>query len=104
LPKKHEIQFLEEIHSKIINYLAKPENNFEDINEFSDKPSLIKHLELKTPTELNKINEIIDKYLSSALRTDSTNFYNQLYSGFSSMGYIGELIATVKTWLDNTKE
>ena len=95
MPKKHEIQFLEEIHSKIVNYLAKPENSFEDINEFSNKPSLIKHLELKTPTELNKINEIIDKYLSSALRTDSTNFYNQLYSGFSSMGYIGELIATV---------
>ena len=95
MPKKYEIQFLKRIHSKIIDYIAKPKDNVKDINEFPDKPSLIKHLELNTPTELNKINEIIDKYLSSAIRTDSPNFYNQLFSGFSTMGYIGEMIATI---------
>ena len=95
MPKKNEIQFLEEVQSKIIDYLAEPQNNVQDINEFPDKPSLTKHLDLKTPTKLKKINEIIDKYLSSALRTDSPNFYNQLFSGFSTMGFIGEMIATI---------
>ena len=95
MPKKHEIQFLEEVQSKIIDYLAEPQNNVQDINDLPDKPSLTKHLDLKTPTKLKKINEIIDKYLSSALRTDSPNFYNQLFSGFSTMGFIGEMIATI---------
>ena len=63
MPKKHEIQFLEKVQSKIIDYLAEPQNNVQDINEYSDKPSLTKHLDLKTPTNSPDFLSITSKIL-----------------------------------------
>ena len=37
----------------------------------------------------------IDRYLESSINTASTRFYNQLFSGFSSMGYLGEVITSL---------
>ena len=95
MPNNQEIKLIEDLHNKIINYLLEPDKKLNSINQINKKPSLINYLEIEKPIDLDNINNLIDKYLDSAIRTNSTNFYNQLFSGFSTMGYIGELIATV---------
>ena len=49
-------------------------------------------LDINTPSSLSEMESHIDRYLESSVNTASTRFYNQLFSGFSSMGYLGEVI------------
>ena len=95
MPNQNEIQLLQQIHDKVIDYLmyhdgvvVNPHPTPEDIYKFMN-------LDLGQPNELEDIRMIIDKYLAYAVRTDSPNFYNQLFSGFSPLGYIGEVIAAL---------
>ena len=95
MPTQNEIKLLQQINDKIINYLThqdsvivKPDHNIDSLNKLFD-------FDLGKSHKLEDISLIIDKYLASAVRTDSPNFYNQLFSGFSPLGYIGEMIATL---------
>ena len=95
MPNRNEIQFLREIHDKIIDHLLNPDKVIVKPNSTPENIYRSNDLDLGDPIDLEDIKEIIDNYLASSIRTDSTNFYNQLFSGFSPMGYIGEMIATI---------
>ena len=50
---------------------------------------------LDEPNDHDSIESLIDQYLKSAVDTSSPHFYNQLFSGFSTMGYLGEIISSM---------
>ena len=95
MPNRNEIQFIQEIHDKIIDHLLNPDKVIVKPNSTPENIYRSNDLEIGDPIDLEDLKEIIDNYLASSIRTDSTNFYNQLFSGFSPMGYIGEMIATI---------
>ena len=73
-----ETQLIKNIHDQIINYLkdqnkniglTKPNVSIENLNEEFD-------ISLDESTNFDGIKEIIEKYLSLAVKTGSTNFYN----------------------------
>ena len=95
MPNRNEIQFIQEIHDKIIDHLLNPDKVIVKPNSTPENIFRSNDLDLGDPIDLEDIKIIIDNYLTSAVRTDSPNFYNQLFSGFSPLGYIGEIIATI---------
>tara|TARA_B100001996_G_scaffold130988_1_gene99563 strand:- start:5628 stop:7040 length:1413 start_codon:yes stop_codon:yes gene_type:complete len=90
-------QLIKDIHDQIINYLddqnknvglTKPNVSIENLNKEFD-------ISLDESTNSDGIKQIIEKYLTLAVKTGSTNFYNQLFSGFSVTGYLGEIITAL---------
>ena len=85
-------KLLNDIHSKIIEYLdaqkIKPTNTIEEIRSNMD-------ISLGNSSDFDQIRTLVDKYLDYAVKTNNTQFYNQLFSGFSVTGYIGELISII---------
>ena len=91
MASKKEIKFIKEIHDLVIKYLinqndelVKPEINQTELD-----------FKLGDKTELREIREFIELYLSKSVKTDSSKFYNQLFSGFSPTGYLGEVLTTL---------
>jgi len=91
LPKDQE-KLLNDIHSRVIEYLndieIKPIKTGKEIKSEID-------LSIGNSSDLNQIKVLFDKYLEHSTKTNSPQFYNQLFSGFSTTGYIGELLATI---------
>jgi glutamate/tyrosine decarboxylase-like PLP-dependent enzyme len=91
LPKNQE-KLLNDIHSRVIEYLndinIKPNKTEKEIRSNID-------LSIGTSSDLNQIKTLFDKYLEHSTKTNSPQFYNQLFSGFSTTGYIGELLSTI---------
>ena len=91
LPKDQE-KLLNDIHSRAIEYLndieIKPSKTGKEIKSEID-------FSIGNSSDLNQIKVLFDKYLEHSTKTNSPQFYNQLFSGFSTTGYIGELLATI---------
>ena len=91
LPKNQE-KLLNDIHSRVIEYLndieIKPNKTEKEIRSEID-------LSIGNSSDLNQIKVLFDKYLEHSTKTNSPQFYNQLFSGFSTTGYIGEILATI---------
>ena len=85
-------ELLNYIHSKIIEYLdahkIKPTNTMEEIKSDMD-------ISIGNSSDFDQIRNLVDQYLVHEVKTNSPRFYNQLFSGFSVTGYIGELISTI---------
>ena len=85
-------KLLNDIHSKIMEYLdnhkIKPTNTIEEIKSDMD-------ISIGNSSDFGQIRNLVDQYLDHSVKTNSTQFYNQLFSGFSVTGYIGELISTI---------
>ena len=93
----NQTQLIKDIHDQIINYLEDQNKNIG-----LTKPNVsLKHLNKKFDVSLDEatnfdgIKGIIEEYLSLAVKTGSTNFYNQLFSGFSVTGYLGEVLTAL---------
>ena len=93
----NQTKLIKDIHDQIINYLddqnknvglTKPNVSIENLNKEFD-------ISLDKSTNSDGIKQIIEKYLTLAVKTGSTNFYNQLFSGFSVTGYLGEIITAL---------
>ena len=89
MPTSNELKFIQEIHGKLLNYLEKSKDRF--VHPSNKAENLLKEfdLDINAPSSLSEMESHIDQYLESSVNTTSTRFYNQLFSGFSSMGYLG---------------
>ena len=83
---------LHDIHAKVINYL-----NDKNIKPIKSKDDILKdiNIEIGESSDFKKIKLLVDKYLENAVKTNSPQFYNQLFSGFSITSYIGEIISSL---------
>jgi len=90
--KKEEEILLKDIHAKILSYLdnsqIKPIETVENIrNELN--------ITLGSSSDFDHIRTSVDKYLQYSTKTSSSNFFNQLYGGFSITGHIGEMLSSI---------
>ena len=90
-------QLINDIHDRIIEYLKDQDKNIGLTKPNISSEHLYKEFDisLDESTNFDGIKEIIEKYLDLAVKTGSTNFYNQLFSGFSATGYLGEVLTAV---------
>ena len=90
-------QLINDIHDRIVQYLKDQDKNIGLTKPKISPEHLYKEFDisLDESTNFDGIKEIIEKYLTLAVKTGSTNFYNQLFSGFSATGYLGEVITAL---------
>ena len=77
---KNEIQLLRQAHNNVINHLTANDAGKVKQNLTLETIDKLLDFDLGDSSELEDIKIIIDNYLRSAVRTDSPNFYNQLYN------------------------
>ena len=94
LPEK-QLEFIKRIHGVLIDYLDQKENSLVNPSMAHDNPKSGVNFSLDEPNDHDSIESLIHQYLGSAIDTSSPHFYNQLFSGFSTMGYLGEIIASI---------
>jgi len=89
---KEQEALLNDIHSKVLEYLesTKIKSNKTDKEIKADMDISVGNI-----SDFSQIKILVDKYLENSVKTNSPKFYNQLFSGFSVTGYIGELISTI---------
>ena len=95
LTSKSDLKFVEEIHDIIIDYLDKKNNKLVRSLKTIDNLKSNVDFTINDPNSHSSIKILINHYLESAVNTASPHFYNQLFSGFSAMGYIGEIITAI---------
>ena len=90
-------QLINDIHDRIVQYLKDQDKNIGLTKPKIAPENLYKEFDisLDESTNFDGIKEIIEKYLTLAVKTGSTNFYNQLFSGFSATGYLGEVLTAL---------
>ena len=89
---KEQEKLLDDIHSKVIEYLH---NTTIKANKTDSEIKSDMDISIGQSSDFRQIKILVDKYLEHAVKTNSPRFYNQLFSGFSVTGYIGELISTI---------
>jgi hypothetical protein len=76
-----EEKLLNDVHSRVLEYLndidIKPNKTEKEIRSDID-------LTIGNNSDLNQIKVLFDKYLEHSTKTNSPQFYNQLFSGFST--------------------
>ena len=90
--KKEEEILLEDVHAKILSYLDNPQ-----IKPIETVENIRKDLNitLGSSSDFDHIRTSVDKYLQYSTKTSSSNFFNQLYGGFSITGHIGEMLSSI---------
>ena len=92
---ENELNFIKKIHEMLIDYLDHKQNRLVNPSRpYNDLKSQV-NFSLDEPNDHDNIESLIDQYLKSAVDTSSPHFYNQLFSGFSTMGYLGEIISSI---------
>ena len=92
---ENELDFIKKIHEMLIDYLDHKQNSLVNPSRpYNDLKSQV-NFSLDEPNDYDNIESLIDQYLKSAVVTSSPHFYNQLFSGFSTMGYLGEIISSI---------
>ena len=100
----NEIEFIKRIHYKILEYIEKgKEKGFNDLETIDYILSDI-DFSINRPHNLQDMENFIDLYMNHSVNTINTNFYNQLNSGFSPMGYVGEAITGITNNSMDTRE
>jgi len=91
----------ERLVQRINAYLEKARDPSSRVTGFLSPEELRSRLDLNLPEEgcsLDALYRVIDDYLEHAVRTGHTQYFNQLWSGFTLPGFLGEVI----TGLTNT--
>ena len=90
-----ELEFIKRIHEIVLDYLDQRNEGL--INPSKSRYDLQSEVDfsLDKPSSHDKVQSLIEQYISRAVDTSSPHFYNQLFSGFSTMGYLGEVIAAI---------
>ena len=86
---------LNEFFDSVLSYLDKGQQETEIIKPAISQEKIKIIFSLDEPGSTANIKRLIDQYLDSAVRTGHPNFYNQLFSGFSLYGFIGEVITAL---------
>ena len=92
MPTSKELEFIQRIHGKLLDYLI--QNKDEKIHSIISIDDFLSefNFSIARSSDLKELESFIDVYLDSSVNTSSPHFYNQLFSGFSTMGYLGEAI------------
>jgi len=92
MPTSRELEFIQRIHTKLLEYLSR--NNDKMLHSMISIEDILSRFDLtiEGSSDLEDLELFIDGYLELSVKTSSTRFYNQLFSGFSTMGYLGEAI------------
>ena len=92
MPTSRELEFIQRIHTKLLEYLSR--NNDKMVHSMISIEDILSRFDLtiEGSSDLEDLELFIDGYLDLSVKTSSTRFYNQLFSGFSTMGYLGEAI------------
>ena len=92
---ENELDFIKKIHEMLIDYLDHKQNSLVNPSRpYNDFKSQV-NFSIDEPNDHDNIESLIDQYLKSSVDTSSPHFYNQLFSGFSTMGYLGEIISSI---------
>ena len=92
MPTSKELEFIQKIHGKLLDYLI--QNKDKKIHSMISIDDFLSefNFSITESSDLKELEFFIDGYLDSSVNTSSPHFYNQLFSGFSTMGYLGEAI------------
>jgi glutamate/tyrosine decarboxylase-like PLP-dependent enzyme len=86
----------ERLLHRINAYLKKDRDPATPVTGFLSPAEVGRHLDLSLPEagcSLDELYRAIDDYLEHAVRTGNTQYFNQLWSGFTLPGFLGEVIA-----------
>ncbi|MDG1545185.1 MAG: pyridoxal-dependent decarboxylase [Candidatus Poseidoniia archaeon] len=89
---KEEEILLKDVHAKILSYLDNPQiKPIETVENIRNNLNIT----LGSSSDFDHIRTSVDKYLQYSTKTSSSNFFNQLYGGFSITGHIGEMLSSI---------
>ena len=87
---------LQKIYDRVKNYLRENEDEKVPVIDYHTPASLRRKINASIDEEGvdgTELLKLVDDYLKYSVRTGKVNFFNQLFSGFSTPGYIGDVIA-----------
>ncbi len=93
-----ELRVDERLLRRINAYLERIRSPETPVTGFLPPAELRSRLDLELPENgcsLEELYRIIDEYLEHAVGTGHTQFFNQLWSGFTLPGFLGEVIASL---------
>ena len=85
-------KLLNQFFDSVLSYLEQGQLETEIIKPAVSLEELEKIFTLDDPGSVANIKALVDQYLASAVRTGHPRFYNQLFSGFSLYGFMGEVV------------
>jgi len=86
---------LNQFFDSVLSYLEQEQSETEIIKPAISQEKLERIFSLDEPGSAANIKRLIDQYLASTVRTGNPYFFNQLFSGFSLYGFIGEVITAL---------
>ena len=92
-----EESLLKDLFERVLGYLEESRNREVPVVEYRSPEELRDQIDLtlREEGEPENFSQWIDAYLRFSVRTGSPRFYNQLFSGFSLPGFIGEVITAL---------
>lgn len=92
--KQTNIDFIDLVHSIISNFIDENYGDIKSISSVLGPDTLRKEIDftLGKKHSLDQMKEFIHQYLDYSVKTGNIHFYNQLFSGFSTLGYTGDAI------------
>tara|TARA_Y100000031_G_scaffold25595_2_gene27580 strand:+ start:3056 stop:4477 length:1422 start_codon:yes stop_codon:yes gene_type:complete len=88
-------KLLNQFFDSVLSYLEQGQLETEIIKPAVSLEELEKIFTLDDPGSVANIKALVDQYLASAVRTGHPHFYNQLFSGFSLYGFMGEVVTAL---------
>jgi glutamate/tyrosine decarboxylase-like PLP-dependent enzyme len=88
-------KLLNQFFDSVLSYLEQEQLETEIIKPAVSLEELEKIFTLDDPGSAANIKALVDQYLASAVRTGHPHFYNQLFSGFSLYGFMGEVVTAL---------
>lgn len=88
-------KILNQLFQSVLSYLEKMESVSQTVKPSVSINEIKKIFSLDDVGKETDINKLIDHYLSYSVSTGHPNFFNQLFSGFSLHGFIGEVVTAL---------
>ena len=87
-------KILKDFFDSIICHLDESRKNFKQVKTETSFKKIEKNFNLEEISSPKQLKVLIKKYLSGSVKTGNSNFYNQLFSGFSLYGFMGEVVSS----------
>ena len=88
-------KLLKDFFDSILCYLSQSRKKFQEVKPKTSLKKIENDFSLENKSSPKELKVLIKKYLSSSVKTGNPQFYNQLFSGFSVYGFMGEIISAV---------
>ncbi len=90
-------QLLDNLFIQVRDYLKDLKDKSKPASDYLPPAKLKEQVDVRLPEEgdYDSLPEWISKYLKYAVKTGSTRFYNQLFSGFSLAGFAADVVTSL---------